>query len=413
MKNKNPKIFSINQEKPEPDFPSIESMEVLIKLNELLLNKNYKEVIKRVKKDIKKYPDNYFFYIVAAISHSMENEYDEALKLLLEAKDKFSNNNEIYFQLGKIYQDLRDFENAIKSFEESYELTEENDEVLRSECLNEIGVVYWDMGRKDEALEQWKLALMENPKNIEAYNNVRELTNEYDEPVAVSPIMDDIFHFQKLQIDKYLKFASKREIDDGSEMQNVIGLIMETWNEVVTHEQEKLDSLSTKEKTDWFNSIDIDFSKEPDYQFPLLNDDQFDNEYYDMLTIYDTLDEEDILFVPFTFPFLLALGIPQNRLDHLFSSVVEPTDYEIDMMDWALAIVDILLDMEFEGTKADEKKEGIKIAIEIAKHNLDEDSAEKAVLESLEIIKMVAKDAEKMQKKKPPQKKKKNSKKRR
>jgi len=192
MSRKNAPIFQLNNRDME--------MKKLLELQNLLNDGKYSDVIKEAEKLRKIYSHNFFFFTIASIALSETGKTEEAKKLLLKAENKFPNEYEVHFQLAKVYEECEEYEKAEAAYKKSYEVTPEEYNDARADCLNDLGALYWSLRRKEEAVEQWKLALLEDPNNIKAQNNYRNFTNEYSEPVSVDGLMDDVYHFQNIQV---------------------------------------------------------------------------------------------------------------------------------------------------------------------------------------------------------------------
>lgn len=374
---KKPQIFNINRKNPE--------VEKLLEIQNLLNDGEFQKVINETKNARAKYPNNFFFFTIASIALSSVGKETQGLNLLKTAVKRFPDKAEVHYHLGKTYEALEQYQEAEAAIKRSYELTPKNYSDARSDCLNDLGVIYWIQRRKSEALEQWKLALIENPNNINAQNNYRDFTNEYGEPAAVNHIMDDIFHFQNVQTEKYFKSKDRDTFLDTHEGDKLISLIMETWNNEVAPMGDKLDSLSPAKKDKLFKSIEIDFNKEP--RFTVNSDDIFsseedtDDDIYDdddMYTIYDCVDEDALFLLPFTLPLLSALGIKESRIDELFGKIDEPTDYEEDMLLWA---VDVCTAVGSGILDKKNRAKNFRLGLDIAKEELTDEEAKAAIKE--------------------------------
>ena len=389
MYEKELKIFSINEKKNNADVYIMNETEKaeLFEISKLIKRRKYKETLTRTQNNRAIYPNNYFFYTFESLAYEGLKDYKKALNILEVAEVKFPNQFNIFYQLGVIHNELGNFDKALKLIEKSFTLTPTDLTEERSECYNEFGVIYWAMEQKDKAIENWKLAVMENPKNIAAQNNLRDFSNEFDEPAAVTEGMNDVHHFQNIQLKKYLKLSGKKELSSLKEGERVIQLIIEKWNNDIVPQKNKLDTYTAKEKTKWFNSVEIDFSKDLtnlyQQEFDSEELDEYENEFY---SIYDGLSEEEILMLPFTHPLLIAMDMSPKRIDALFMKETEPTDYEVDVLDWALTIVGDLFETLL--TKDNElKEELLDEAFAMATAELDDDFASRVISDPTNVIK--------------------------
>lgn len=235
-------------------------MELLAHLDNLLQSENFTKVIEETEKAIVDYPDNRFFYILNSIAHSQINQKEEALSILKQAEEKFPTDYEVLFQLAKIYEDISDFPNAEEYYKKSYDLTPKKYKDARSDCLNDLGALNWELNSRDEAIVYWKRAVKEYPKNTKALANLKNCSNKYGEPVSANELFDDMYHFQKIQTQKYFKFKNITEFTSEKEVSKIFGIIVEAWNIHIAPEKDKLDTLSVVEINTWFESFDMDFS---------------------------------------------------------------------------------------------------------------------------------------------------------
>ncbi|MFT4601713.1 MAG: serine phosphatase RsbU (regulator of sigma subunit)/tetratricopeptide (TPR) repeat protein [Arenicella sp.] len=82
----------------------------------------------------------------ASISH-----YDICLKIYDEI-DFDEGRSMVYNNLGNIYSDLGDFDNALSSYKKAYNLNLNSGEIAsNSDCLNNIGTVFFDLGKLDSS----------------------------------------------------------------------------------------------------------------------------------------------------------------------------------------------------------------------------------------------------------------------
>lgn len=380
MSRENAPIFQLNNRDLE--------VKKLLEVQNLLADGKYQKVIKETASARRMYPDNSSFFIVGSIALSETGKTEEAKTLLLKAEKKFPNECEVYYQLALVYEDCEEYEKAEEAYKKTYEVIPEKYSDLRSDCLNDLGTLYWSLNRKEEALEQWKLALMENPDNINAQNNYRDFTNECGEPVSVSSLMDDVHHFQNVQIDKYLKNQNIASFRSMEEAQNILDLIVNTWNNEVIPDKRKLDKLSAVEKTKWFNSIDTDFN----YEEPVENYDETENEFMEIIPdeLIEELDETfpylpsgSALLLPVASVILKVIGYKEDRISEIIdgAGVSEAEEYFIN---WAIDIV-VTIGAACDEKDSKKKTKALNDAFDIAMEELDEQDA----IYVIEIIKEI------------------------
>ncbi|MFA3782762.1 tetratricopeptide repeat protein [Melioribacteraceae bacterium 4301-Me] len=365
------------------------------KVTKQLGDGKYKAVIKETTAARTVYPNNFFFYTIEAIACSMLGQSQKALDLLKVAEKKFPDSYEVHFQLAKVYDEMEEFDKAEESYKKSYELTPKEYSDARSDCLNDLGSLYWKIGYKQEAIDNWKLALQEYPQNKNAKNNLKRCINVYGEPKAVSEAMDDISHFYDIQMRKYFAVKNISEFSSLEEANKFMLLIKNAWNNTIVQEKEKLETYTPEEKTKWFESIEIDFDaielksenkekkagiaskpkKKKRGKLSAAQKEQieFERKFY-------FLPEDGLTFAILASPFLLHAGLKFDRLDEILREGTEDEE-EQELLIWAADIGHFLFE-SFGAEDDDIAKDFLSEALEIATEIIDEEDA----LESLEII---------------------------
>ncbi len=240
--------------------PQKSEMKLLKELDKLMLSGNFIRLIEEAEKAIERFPKNRVFYTMKAIAHSQVRQIEESLSTLRLAEEVFPNDREILFELARTYKDAFDFENAEKYFKMSYQLTPKGYRDARSDCLKELGELYWEYNCGEEALEYWKQAIRENPRNIKAKEKLKTCSNRYGEPETYDKLLNDMHHFRLIQTQKYFKSKKIDKFTDIYETNQIIWIINAGWNNHIAPEKEKLDTLSVKEINAWFKSIKLDFT---------------------------------------------------------------------------------------------------------------------------------------------------------
>ncbi len=101
-----------------------------------------------------------------------EGEYIEAIKYAKSLESKFENDSDFWFMFGSIYHILDDAKIAIKYFEKSLELKNDDVEVLTMKTNAHIF-----LKQKDEAIECCKRIIQLEPENYEAHGLLEKLEN--------------------------------------------------------------------------------------------------------------------------------------------------------------------------------------------------------------------------------------------
>ena len=388
-------------------------IDTLKKIDKLLMKGNFKAVIKEAAAARVRYPNNLFFYTMESIAQSTLGNSEKALKLLQIAENKFPDSYEVHFHLAKVYEDLEDYEKAEASYKKSYDTSPAEYPEERSDCLNDLGVLYWKLLRREEALENWKLALLEYPRNTKAKRNLRHFTNEYNEPKADLPLMDDINHFRNIQLEKYFTANNKNGFSNIEEVNKVLQLIGDAWNKHIVADMERLDTSSAEVKTKWFESIEIDFNGTP-----MTNEDKSklfggpeskkggettskkkkrkmskeEKELEEFKSKFPFLPEDGFLFITIASPFLVKAGLELERFEEILKEGTDDED-EIEMLLWAYDIGNTL----FESVMSDddeEAKEILNIAFDIAGEILEEEEIKNALEVTLKAIQEFGKELE-------------------
>jgi len=202
------------QDAINPLFDLPDSFELLAHFQNLIFQKKYAEAISFSKRKFKNSFTSCTYYTDLSICYSQTNKPKEALKILAKAETLFPENADVYYYLGSNYFDLENYEEAEECFLKSLELSPADKRIERSECLNNLGVLYWKDFKREEALDCWKGAVKENPFNSKAQENIKDYSNEYGEPKAANRLFDDAYHFQNIQQKKYLELKAKTDFDN-------------------------------------------------------------------------------------------------------------------------------------------------------------------------------------------------------
>ena len=257
----------MNVEKPmekadtiNPLFDLPDSSELLTHFQNLISQKKYAEAISFGKRKFKNGSASYAYYTGLSLCYSELNKPREALKTLTKAESLFPDNADIYYYLGITHLHLENYDEAEDCLLRSLELTPVNKKIERSECLNNLGVLYWNDFRREDALDCWKDAVKEYPFNDKARENIKELTNEYGEPKAANRLFDDLCRFQNIHKKKYFELNGKTEFKSIKEAEAWNEITSQKWNQLFEAKQSEIDSMTPAQKTELFNGINIDYS---------------------------------------------------------------------------------------------------------------------------------------------------------
>lgn len=378
MKSNKPKIYSINTGRMNDFIQFIRCME----------SGDYNQAIRYGESAIKHLHNEIQLYTGLAICYSHQNNPKQALRILRRAELKFANDANVHYYLGDTLLELKEFKKANESFIKSIELTSDDDNKSLSEALNGRGVALWQMNFRDDAVELWKKSVDKNPANKAAQNNLRDFTNEYGEAKAPTSLFDDIYHFRNIHLKRYYSEKQKAEFDSEEEANKILALINNKWNSEIVPDRKKLDRLSAKEKTVWFEDISINFdenvilkskiqvdrSKEIDFNFL--------SEHFDER--FDFLPKGSFALLLLAALPLEMVGIDIKRIEQIVRGI-PPTEDEKQLLLWAFDLVNVVLDA-FENKGKPEYKKHINKALVIAKEVFDQRIAKKLVNATEEYI---------------------------
>ena len=124
--------------------------------------KSYLELAKKKAKDSSS-ADSYF---ELGVLYKENEDFDEAIKALKKAVDIDKNHELSYFELGIIYEKLKEYDKAIGNYLESNKIKE------NAEVLSGMGVCYLKKDMLKEAYKSLSRALELSPNRHTIYNNL-------------------------------------------------------------------------------------------------------------------------------------------------------------------------------------------------------------------------------------------------
>jgi hypothetical protein len=262
----------------------------------------------------------------------------------------------------------------------------------RSECLNGLGVVLWRQHKRDEALEVWRRALDEDPANKIARKNLDKFTNEYNEPATLVGAFDDPNHFRTIQTELYLQQQGKTEFSTKEETMEVIGAILQAWNEHLAPRSKEIETMTAAEKTELFGGVRVDFARQfepPVFKQPQTVETELSDDDRHVLELFDSmfpfLPPGTGIFLPGAMIALIALGIDKGRLKAIINGD-EPSDDEEDLIMWAVDATAVLVDaLDVEGTP--QEIELTRRAMDILREELSDPEAGVVLLEIKKYLK--------------------------
>ncbi len=373
------KIFKLDSSKPQTTSVTdrLALFDESTKILTDIVEKPPREAIEILKAKISNSPQNYFLYPVLSAMYLNLEDGIEAKNIIEKGIKLFPQNYILKSHLAEIYIINNENDKAEQIYRNAYENIEDSDYETKSECLNDLADFYLETGNKEKAYKYWELSLVKDPTNNRPLISYIISSNNYNDLKSISTPINDILTFFDIQIGKYFSEYNIKDFEDSDEREEVILHLNDIWDNEVIPNGDELDKLQPKEKIDLFNSIEVDWDEYFDIDDEFDQDDPEDFQETVDYSIYDTVNPDDTMMLPFTLPLLKAVGISKKRIKLLFNKKEEPTDYEEYLTGWALAIIQHL------GKELVEKKKALKtkhynLALEIAKEELEDDEIEVA-----------------------------------
>lgn len=372
-----------NQIIPLFDLP--DSSELLTHFQNLIFQKKYAEAISFGKRKFKNGSASHTYYTGLSICYSELNKPKEALKILAKAESLFPDNADVYYYRGIIHLDLENFEESENCLLRSLELSPSNNRIERSECLNNLGVLYWNDFRREEALDFWKDAVNENPFNDKAQENLKEFSNEYGEPKTANQLFDDLYHFQNIHKKKYFELNGKADFSSLEEAEVWTEISTQKWNELIEAKFHDIESMTPAQKTELFDSINIDYSSINKGKKAKKNSKKSSaQKNISFQKGFSFLDEELLFFLPLTVPILSLSSLTEERLKKIANGAIA-TDEEIELFLWAYDFIKSIIEST-ENINTIKKKNALLQAKQIAMEILDEADADQAISMTTELF---------------------------
>ncbi len=219
----------------------------------------FRQVITPLKRLVVEYPDTPAPILLLSACLSEIGKSNEALKFLQDAEKRFPNHFDILYHIAETLVELKEYEKAEPYYRRSLDVTPARLTEERSGCYVGLGASLWEQHKRDEALQMWRLALGFDPNNDVARQNLEALTNEYKEPSAPSRVFDDLYHFQEIHQERYLKQHGRKEFETLEEANRVMEAIRVAWNQHIAPRGNEIDTLTPAEKTELFIHIEFEF----------------------------------------------------------------------------------------------------------------------------------------------------------
>ena len=98
-------------------------------------------------------------------------DFDEAIKVCKKGMEIFPDESLYYFYLGIAYSQQKDYQEAIDAYRKGLTIIPEDNRSLRSDFHGQIGDIYHQMKQKEDAFAAYDEALRNNERNIMVLNN--------------------------------------------------------------------------------------------------------------------------------------------------------------------------------------------------------------------------------------------------
>ncbi|MEO8447487.1 MAG: tetratricopeptide repeat protein [bacterium] len=325
----------------------------LLYINKLLLGGKFKKLISEAPGLVKKYDDQPFFRNALAVAYSQMGEPEKGLEVLLEAEKKFKNSYEIEFQIAKIYELLEDYDNAIDYFYKSLKSTPEKYRDARADCLNDLAVLFSNMGNKDKAKELWKKAIEIDPAHDLAKENLLIEEGDVEKFETTEFIQGEFEEFVFIQKCKCLDEQGKQDFSSTKEEINFLKHMEAAWINRIMPEVDSLTKMSEDERTDMYADMDIDLTQPiPEITLPPSNDGK-ENKINE---IFSFLPANGFLKILAATPALEYAGMKSEKITQMISGESEITESDKEILKWAYEIGNIVLEFPAQTNKKLQKK---------------------------------------------------------
>jgi tetratricopeptide (TPR) repeat protein len=277
---------------------------------------------------------------------------------------------ELAYDFGESLLESQHDQEAIAILSGGLHTLSESDQTLRSRWLTLLGSAFWAVNHRDQAVQSWENALKHDPANKVATHALKEHTNAYGEPKSPTPLFDDMYHFQRLHLKRFVEEQGQDQSDmSETQLSSAIDRITAAWSRLMDDHFDTFDAMSPAEKSALFASVTIEFTDNPGtpiYSLPTLHADtageadeailsdgwpsELDSELRNRLPF---LNDAQLEAIPYIAPLLISLGADPERFIAMLQGTrsIDPAARQ-DFI-WATNAVVPLL----RGTKGDERSE--------------------------------------------------------
>lgn len=107
-----------------------------------------------------------------------KQQYGQAINRYNRALEQAPGNQQAMFSAGTAYYQLKDYKNAEKMFTEAAE----QDGAYKQDALFDLGNAYYRDNNAEKAIESFRKAIINNPKDKEAIHNLQIVLQNKDNP---------------------------------------------------------------------------------------------------------------------------------------------------------------------------------------------------------------------------------------
>ncbi len=371
------------------------------RVNKLIDQGKLRKAIPLLEELIKQHPDEPFLYQDLAMCYEETGQIERGIAVAKKAAELFPHNLDILIDYAEILYFNDRFQEAEQVYHNAIAVAGPELKREQADLYVGLGEALWGQSKRDEALEAWKKALELNPNHEEARAQLELFTNEYGEPSRFGPF-DDVWHFHKIMSDRYFKQVGRTEFETKKEAERIHGAIMQAWNESVAPRSKELDTMTAAEKTEFFESIQINYNKPFQSKIDIRMRGKPKKE-----KVVGTAKEREFLrtmdarfgFLPpsggvklllFGTPALFAVGFRKERFQAIMKGD-RPTREEEEQCEWAYDLVETILRATYEKGNPEEV-EAMMEAMEIAREELDEQGAVLVVQTIRQMIETIDKE---------------------
>ncbi len=181
-----------------------ENIKAIVKLGELLkTTRRYEDAVQLYKEAIDKgITDARVKTGYWKMLFKTGKEY-EAFNLLNEAKNSNPRQTEAYETYGDHYAEKKDFENAIKNYENVLKIKSKSKGVY-----GKLAVLYVEKGEKEKAIEVYNRAISADVEYVEIYEEIREVLKQKNDTTTLETLYGIAFAVRSKDADHYLRLGN-------------------------------------------------------------------------------------------------------------------------------------------------------------------------------------------------------------